>query len=456
MSLLEKLGQSSYSSTPKSVKTDFSRQQESVVEKVTTVDKYESLKEQVRKLVVDDYNEAYKDTISESDIDIMDIIHNAIAQQGQTLTRADENRISQEIYDDVIGLGPIQPLLRDPEISEIMVNSSTQIYVERRGKLTLSQARFRDDEHVLNVINRIVSSIGRRCDESSPLVDARLADGSRVNAVIPPIALKGPSITIRKFSSTPLKIGDLISFNSMSYQMASFLEACVRGKCNIVVAGGTGSGKTTLLNVLSSFIGDGERIVTIEDAAELQLEQNHVVTLEGRPSNIEGKGAITIRDLVKNALRMRPDRIVVGEVRAGETLDMLQAMNTGHDGSLTTVHANSPRDVVSRLETMVMMAGMQLPERAIKEQIVSAIDVVVHQSRLRDGSRKVMNISEIVGMENGTVTMQDIFIFQSNGYGDNGKIKGEFIPTGIHPKVITKIKDNGVMCKDEWFIKQGD
>ena len=381
----------------------------------------------------------------------MEIIHQAIARQEESLTRLEESKLAQEIHDDVMGLGPLEPLLRDDSISEIMVNSARQIYIERGGRLEQTPASFRDDAHVLKVINRIVSSVGRRCDEATPMVDARLADGSRVNAIIPPIALKGPSITIRKFSSTPLKIGDLIGYGSLSSQMAGFLEAAVKGRCNIIVSGGTGSGKTTLLNVLSGYIPDSERIVTIEDAAELQLKQDHVVTLEGRPSNIEGKGIVSIRDLVKNALRMRPDRIIVGEVRSGETLDMLQAMNTGHDGSLTTVHANSSRDVVSRLETMVLMSGMELPAKAIREQITSAIDLIVHQSRLRDGSRKIINISEVVGMEGDTVTMQDIFSFRQNGTDGNGKIAGKFEPTGIHPKILDKIRENGGYCRDDWF-----
>jgi pilus assembly protein cpaF len=336
-----------------------------------------------------------------------------------------------------------------------MVNHAKQVYIERFGKLELTNVMFRDDAHVLQVINRIVSPIGRRCDESTPMVDARLPDGSRVNAIIPPVALKGPSITIRKFSSKPLKVSDLIGYGSMSSQMASFLEGAVRGRCNVIVSGGTGSGKTTLLNVLSSYIPEGERIVTIEDAAELRLEQNHVVTLEARPANIEGKGQIAIRDLVKNALRMRPDRVIVGEVRSGETLDMLQAMNTGHDGSLTTVHANTPRDVISRLETMVMMAGMELPAKAIREQISSAIDIIVHQSRFRDGSRKVVNISEVLGMEGDTVTIQDLFVFKQEGVDGLGRISGQFVTTGIHPKVSDKIKDNGGMIKDEWFYQKG-
>ena len=415
---------------------------------------YDKLKQTVHQEVIREYNDRFSDNANGRSIDVMEIIHQAIARQEESLTRLEESKLAQEIHDDVMGLGPLEPLLRDDSISEIMVNSARQIYIERGGRLEQTPASFRDDAHVLKVINRIVSSVGRRCDEATPMVDARLADGSRVNAIIPPIALKGPSITIRKFSSTPLKIGDLIGYGSLSSQMAGFLEAAVKGRCNIIVSGGTGSGKTTLLNVLSGYIPDSERIVTIEDAAELQLKQDHVVTLEGRPSNIEGKGVVSIRDLVKNALRMRPDRIIVGEVRSGETLDMLQAMNTGHDGSLTTVHANSSRDVISRLETMVLMSGMELPAKAIREQITSAIDLIVHQSRLRDGSRKIINISEVVGMEGDTVTMQDIFSFRQNGTDGNGKIAGKFEPTGIHPKILDKIRENGGYCRDDWFLAE--
>lgn len=418
--------------------------------------RYGQLKEAVHREVVGEYNSILAGSALKDgrDIDVMDIIHQAINKQGQTLTRRDEMRIAQEVYDEVMGLGPLEMFLRDKTVTEIMVNGPEQIYIERFGKLELTGVTFRDDSHVLHVINRIVSSVGRRCDESTPMVDARLGDGSRVNAVIPPVAIKGPSITIRKFFSTPLRVGDLIGYNTLSPQMASFLESCVKGKCNVVVSGGTGSGKTTLLNVLSGYISDEERIVTIEDAAELQLGQNHVVTLEGRPSNIEGKGIIAIRDLVRNALRMRPDRIVVGEVRSGEALDMLQAMNTGHDGSLTTVHANSARDVVSRLETMVMMAGMELPVKAIREQISSAVDLIVHQARLRDGSRKIISISEIVGMEGDTVTIQDIFEFKSSGVDNFGKLSGVFSPTGVYPRVVNKIRLNGVICKDDWFLQR--
>jgi Type II/IV secretion system protein. len=419
------------------------------------IDKYADLKEAVHREVIDIYNSRFLESANPDDqpLDMMDVIKESIAKQNVTLTRAEENRIAQEIYDDVVGLGPIEKLVRDPDISEIMVNGPKSVYIERKGKLEAAGVFFKDDEHVLNIINRIVSAVGRRCDEANPMVDARLSDGSRVNAVIPPISVKGPCITIRKFKKTPMQITDLINYNTLSTGMSLFLEACVKGRCNIVVSGGTGSGKTTLLNVLSGYIPESERIITIEDAAELQLMQRHVVTLESRPANIEGKGRITIRDLVRNSLRMRPDRIIVGEVRSGEALDMLQAMNTGHDGSLTTVHANSPRDVISRIETMVLMAGMDLPVKAIREQIASAIDLIVHQARMRDGSRKIVSISEVVGMEGDTVTLQDIFVFRPEGYDSSGRIHGKFEATGIHPHILDKLKNNGVVIRDDWFTR---
>lgn len=410
-------------------------------------DKYLDLKKKLQNSVIEQINRMGVG----ADVDLKEIIQTTVNGESLDLPRSDRLRIIQEIYDEVAGLGPLENLMKDPAVTEIMVNGPKNIYVERGGRLELAAVAFEDDAHVLKIIDRIVSRVGRRCDESNPMVDARLEDGSRVNAVIPPIALKGPTITIRRFNSAPLSIGDLVEKNSVSYAMASFLESCVKGKANIVVAGGTGSGKTTLLNILSSFIPETERIVTIEDAAELQLKQNHVVTLESRPANVEGSGAITIRDLVRNALRMRPDRIIVGEVRSGETLDMLQAMNTGHEGSLTTVHANSPRDVLSRLETMVLMSGMELPLKAIRDQVSSAIDIIVYQTRFRDGTRKVTNIAEVVGMEGDTVTLQDIFTFKPEGLDMNGKIKGRYLATGIRPKIVDKFRDSGIMVRDEWF-----
>lgn len=417
-------------------------------------DKYEELKKVIHRDVIDAYNKQIQENLGDKEgIDVRGIIDNLLAMRGETLTKVKRDKISQEIYDDVLGLGPLENLLRDEDISEIMVNGPKQVYVEKKGRLELSEVFFRDDDHVSQIINRIISPLGRRCDESTPMVDARLEDGSRVNAVVPPVALNGPTITIRKFNSTPLQISDLINYNSISFQMASFLEACVKGRCNILVSGGTGSGKTTLLNVLSSFIPATERIVTIEDAAEIQMMQDHVVTLEARPPNVEGKGAVPIRDLVKNSLRMRPDRVIVGEVRSGEALDMLQAMNTGHDGSLATGHANSPRDLIARLETMVMMAGMDLPVKAIREQIASAVDIVVQQTRFRDGSRKVIAISEVTGMEGDIVTLQDIYIYKQEGIDAAGKIKGKFMPTGIRPYVLDTLEENGIAIQDDWFVR---
>jgi pilus assembly protein CpaF len=337
----------------------------------------------------------------------------------------------------------LQPLLEDDTITEIMVNGPKNIYVERKGKIVRVPVTFESNDHVMRVIDRIVAPLGRRIDESSPYVDARLPDGSRVNAIIPPISLVGPSLTIRKFSKNPITVDQLIQFGSVTPEAVEFLKACVIGRLNVVVSGGTGSGKTTLLNVLSSFIPNDERIITIENAAELQLRQEHVVTLESRPANIEGRGEITIRDLVINSLRMRPERVIVGECRGSESLDMLQAMNTGHDGSMTTAHSNSPRDTLARMETMVLMAGMDLPIRAIREQISSAVDVIVHQSRMRDGSRKITHITEINGMEGDVITTTDIFIFEQTGF-DNGKVIGRLRPTGLRPKFMDKIEASGV------------
>ncbi|WP_028279691.1 CpaF family protein [Arthrobacter sp. H5] len=361
------------------------------------------------------------------------------------LSPEERRRLIREIADEVMGYGPIQRLLEDPSITEIMVNRSDQIYVERNGQLTLTEARFSSDEHLRQVIERIVAKVGRRIDESSPLVDARLEDGSRVNAIIPPLAVNGPSLTIRKFGQVPITVQDLIRWGSITPVMAELLSACVRARLNIIVSGGTGTGKTTMLNVVSSFIPDGERIVTIEDAVELQMQQEHVVRLESRPANIEGKGAIGIRELLRNSLRMRPDRIIVGEVRGGESLDMLQAMNTGHDGSLSTVHANSPRDAIARLETLVLMAGMDLPLRAIREQIASAVDLIIQLTRMRDGTRRVTHVTEVQGMEGEVVTLQDAFLFDySAGLDPSGRFLGKPVATGVRPRFLDRFEELGI------------
>jgi len=368
--------------------------------------------------------------------------------------RGERARIVSDICDEILGLGPIEPLLKDESVTEVMINGPHKIFVERKGKIQLTNVQFHDNAHLMTIIERIVAPLGRRIDESSPLVDARLSDGSRVNAIVPPLSLIGPCVTIRKFTKDPLSVNDLISFGTLSEEMAEFLKACVKARLNIMVSGGTGSGKTTTLNVLSSFIPNNERIVTIEDAAELRLQQEHVVTLESRPANLEGKGAITIRDLVRNALRMRPDRIIVGEVRSGEALDMLQAMNTGHDGSLTTGHANSPRDILSRLETMVLMAGMDLPVRAIREQIASAIDLIIQQTRIQDGSRKITYVTEVQKMEGDTIVLQDLFKYVQTSIDENGKSVGYYEATGLQPLFLQKFKMNGVELP-KGFMQQG-
>jgi pilus assembly protein CpaF len=366
-----------------------------------------------------------------------------IEAENLVLTRAEKERLFEELAADVIGLGPIEPLLSDASVSEVMVNGPKKIYFERKGRLQLSDVQFDDDEHVRRIIDRIVSPLGRHVDEASPIVDARLQDGSRVNVVIPPISLIGPTITIRKFTKEKLRVDDLIRFGSMTQEIADFLKACVFARLNVVISGGTGSGKTTLLNVLSNFIPDDERIVSIEDSAELQLAKEHWVRMETRPANIEGTGSISARDCIKATLRMRPDRVIVGECRGGEALDMLQAMNTGHDGSLTTGHANSPRDMLARLETMVLMAGMDLPVRAIREQISSAVDLIVQQSRMRDGSRKITHITEVQGMEGDKIVLQDVFLFEQEGY-ENGHVMGGVKPVGVRPKFMPKLEEAGV------------
>ena len=381
-------------------------------------------------------------------------IHEIVEQvrtNGKLPAGIDAVRLEREIFNEALRLGPLEDLIADETVTEIMVNGPRQIYVERRGKLQLTDLEFLDDSSVMAIIERIVSPIGRRIDESQPYVDARLADGSRVNAIIPPLSLTGPTLTIRKFAKRTLTVDDFIRFGTWTRNAAEFMKACVIMRKNIIVAGGTGSGKTTLLNLLSGFIPHDERIVTVEDAAELKLVQPHVVRLEARPPNIEGRGAVTIRDLVKNCLRMRPDRIIVGECRGGEALDMLQAMNTGHDGSLTTVHANSPRDVISRLETMVLMSGMELPSRAIREQIASAVDIIIHESRLSDGSRKVVAISEVTGLEGQNVVMQDIFAFRQSGVDEHGRVMGYFRPTGAVPTFFEHLKSRGLRLDPAMF-----
>jgi pilus assembly protein CpaF len=374
---------------------------------------------------------------------IQELYEQVLAEENIVLTRQERHRLFEQIAAEILGLGPLQPLLEDGEITEIMVNGAKNIYIEKKGKIHRMPITFESDEHVMRIIDRIVAPLGRRIDESSPYVDARLDDGSRVNAVIPPISLVGPVLTIRKFPENPITLEDLINYGTLTEEIIEFLRACVIARLNVVISGGTGSGKTTLLNVMSQFIPGDERIVTIENAAELQLRQEHVVTLESRPPNIEGRGEITIRQLVINSLRMRPDRIIVGEIRDEAALDMLQAMNTGHDGSMTTAHSNSPRDSLARIETMVMMAGMDLPVRAIREQVASAIDLVVHQERMRDGDRKIVQITEVSGMEGDVITMTDIFVFEQTGFED-GRVIGRFRPTGLRPKFIESIEAAGI------------
>jgi pilus assembly protein CpaF len=374
---------------------------------------------------------------------IQELFEQILAEENIVLSRPERVRLFEQISAEILGFGPLQPLLEDESITEIMVNGAKNIYIERKGKIHRVPMTFESNEHVMRIIDRIVAPLGRRIDESSPYVDARLPDGSRVNAVIPPISLVGPAITIRKFAKNPITLEQLIEFGTISAESLQFLKACVESRLNIVISGGTGSGKTTLLNILSQFIPADERIVTIENAAELQLRQEHVVTLESRPPNIEGRGEITIRQLVINSLRMRPDRIIVGEIRDEAALDMLQAMNTGHDGSMTTLHSNSPRDTLSRLETMTLMAGMDLPSRAIREQVSAAINLIVHQDRMRDGSRKVTYITEVSGMEGDVITTTDLFIFEQTGV-DNGKVVGRLRPSGLRPKFMDTIEASGV------------
>ncbi len=410
----------------------------------TSPDTYKDLKTRVQNKLLSGLDPTIDVTqTSEVRKTIQELFDQILIEENIVLSRAEKSRLFDQITAEILGLGPLQPLLEEETVTEIMVNGAKNIYIERFGKIQRVPMTFESDEHVMRIIERIVSPLGRRIDESSPYVDARLPDGSRVNAIIPPLSLIGPVLTIRKFAKTPITIDQMIQYGTLTPECVQFLKACVEARLNIVISGGTGSGKTTLLNVLSGFIPSDERILTIENAAELQLRQEHVVTLESRPPNIEGKGEITIRHLVINALRMRPDRIIVGEIRDEAALDMLQAMNTGHDGSMTTAHANSPRDVLSRLETMVLMAGMDLTVRAIREQVSSALDVIIHQERLRDGTRKIINVTEVTGMEGDIITLMDIFSFEQMSI-ENGKVIGKLRPTGLRPKFVEKIEAAGI------------
>jgi pilus assembly protein CpaF len=418
-------------------------------------DRSSEVRDRVQELLVDALGpRLYDDALS--DRELRELVHTRLRElldeEGVALSAQEKAHIIQQIGDSVMGLGPVEPFVRDPDVTEIMVNGPDAVYIERAGKLHLTEAAFRSEEDLRRTIEKIVARVGRRIDESSPYVDARLADGSRVNAIIPPLAIHGSALTIRKFAADPYTSQDLIGFGTMPNEVAQFLDTCVRGRLNVIVSGGTGAGKTTLLNVLSSFLPEDERIITIEDAAELRLQQPHVVSLEYRPPNIEGRGEVTIRDLVRNALRMRPDRIVVGEVRGGEALDMLQAMNTGHDGSISTIHANSPRDVLSRLETMAMMAGMDLTVRAVREQIAAAIDLIVHLARLQDGSRRVTHVTEIVGMEGDAITLQDLFAFDfSPGLDERGRVLGRLTASGLRPHFVERVAERGVRIPLDLF-----
>jgi pilus assembly protein CpaF len=402
----------------------------------------------IQKLNLDRLTEVNREDVRR---EVTQILEALVVGESTPMNLQERERLATEVLDEVFGLGPLEPLLADPTVSDILVNTHKRVYVERKGILEMTSIQFRDDIHLMGIIDRIVSAVGRRVDESSPMVDARLADGSRVNAIIPPLAVDGPCLSIRRFGRDPLTADDLLQNHTLTPPMLELLRGCVKARLNILISGGTGAGKTTFLNVLSSYISNRERIVTVEDAAELQLHQEHVVRLETRPANIEGKGAIQQRQLVINSLRMRPDRIIVGEVRGEEALDMLQAMNTGHDGSLTTIHANTPRDALSRLETMVAMGSLNIPDYAIRRQISSAVDVVVQISRLSDGARKVISLAEITGMEGDVVSMQDIFVFRKRGVRENGEVLGEFVPTGIRPKFMEKLQVAGVQLPASTF-----
>jgi len=444
--LVKRLGKLPEQDIPKKI---FSMREKNVT--INEGDQYRTLKLEIHHRIVTEMNVEQQQLLTRGGQDrntveqvISSYCNRVIDENPFVVPRGDRQAIINDVIDEILGLGPIEPLLKDDTVTEVMINGPKNIFVEQKGKLHHTDVQFYDTAHLMNIIERIITPLGRRVDEASPLVDARLADGSRVNIIIPPLSLIGPCVTIRKFSKDIISAEKLIEFGTMDQDMVNFLQACIRARLNIIVSGGTGSGKTTTLNVLSSFIPSGERIVTIEDAAELRLEQDHVVTLEARPANIEGRGAVSIRDLVRNALRMRPDRILIGEVRSGEALDMLQAMNTGHDGSLTTAHANSPRDVLSRLETMVLMSGMDLPVKAIREQISSAFDLIVHQSRMRDGSRKITYITEVQSLEGNVITLQNLYRFIPEGVDEEGKVLGTFKATGLRPSFMEKFIINGV------------
>lgn len=420
-------------------------------------DAYHELRTKVHDRLLDILDLSLVETVSKDRLkqEIRAVIEAILAEDGfKTPINYDEREaLCNEVQDEVLGLGPIEPLMRDPTVTDILVNSYKQVYVEQYGKLYLTMVRFKDDAHLKKIIDRIVSAVGRRIDESSPMVDARLPDGSRVNAIVPPLAIDGPSLSIRRFAADPLELHDLVTLKTLTPEIGELIEGIVRARLNVLISGGTGTGKTTLLNVFSRFIPANERIVTIEDSAELQLKQDHVVRLETKPPNIEGKGEVTQRDLVRNSLRMRPDRIIVGEVRGAEVLDMLQAMNTGHDGSLTTVHANAPRDALLRLETLVAMSGLNIPHEAVRQYIASAIDVIFHLQRLLDGTRKVVALQEIVGMEGNIITTQEIFSFEQTGVGNDGKVKGRFRTAGVLPRFVERFKANGIKVPVEMFTR---
>lgn len=464
MSLLERLNRKNKKYIAQQAAGQISKQAHGFSGFSTSVDEareaaYQTVKAEIHAHIIDEMPDELQRVINNANADpkelrrlVEGMCADAIKENPFAIPLGDRERLIEELISEILGLGPIEPLLKDSSVTEVMVNGPDSIYIERKGRLQKTDVRFRNSEHLMHIIDRIVSAVGRRVDESSPMVDARLADGSRVNVIIPPLSLVGPCLTIRKFSKDVLTVDKMIEFGSFDQRMAEFLEHCVRGRLNIVVSGGTGSGKTTLLNVLSSYVPATERIVTLEDSAELQLKQDHVVTLETRPANIEGEGEVTMRDLVRNALRMRPDRIIVGECRTGEALDMLQAMNTGHDGSMTTAHANSARDALSRLETMVLMSGMELPLRAIRSQIASAVDIIVQIARLRDGSRKIINIAEVTGMEGDIITLQDLFFFDNHGLDKDGRMTGRFLSSGLRPQCIDKLAMNGVVLPPELFL----